>query len=69
MKKSIVIPRLAKRAEGPLSWKLRYRRSWTRSLPVDAPGFRERGRAPERSLAVCAARDDSALCGREVTHD
>ncbi len=69
MKKSDVIPRLAKHAEGPLNWKLRYCGSWTRSLTVDAPGFRESGRAPERSLAVCAARDDSALSGHEVNHD
>ena len=69
MKKSVVIPRLAKRAEGPLSWKLRYREVWTRPLTAGAPECRESGRAPARSLAVCAARDDSAFLGREVNDD
>jgi hypothetical protein len=69
MKKSVVIPRLAKHAEGPLNWKLRYREAWTCSLTADTAEFRESGRAPERSLAICAARDDDALFGREVNHD
>ena len=66
MRTGAVIPRLAKRAEGPHSRRLRYREI-SRVFRRIRLAFRGSDQPPARSLAVSAARDDRILrqCGRK----
>jgi hypothetical protein len=68
MNKTRVIPRLAKRAEGPHSRRVHYPKKDPACSDENTFRIAAAIRSPARSLAVCAARDDPRFFV-DVCHD